>query len=181
MKQFRAPLFMALTRNLEDFRINRQLGDKVVTVDEKIIGSFDFQADIADLELTASLATVRKILTALSEPNCTYQQLGKLADELSDRLLDETMGRSFFALSIRETEYYNKWGNGWEAIIARFPDTIIDIEESSKSFAVSRYPGAVFHSLQVVESGLIELGTFIKVNDPKSGWAVLALHPASRR
>src|SRR5207237_738480 len=62
----------------------------------------------------------------------------------------------------------------WEQVIDRFPDTVLDVEESAKCFALSRYAAAVFHSIQIVEYGLIELGKFIKVNDPKSGWTAVS-------
>jgi hypothetical protein len=74
------------------------------------------------------------------------------------------------ALSIRESELYRDPRLGWGEIIKRFPDTVIDIEETSKCFALSRYAAAVFHSIQVVEVGLIELGKLIGVADPRSGW-----------
>jgi hypothetical protein len=38
----------------------------------------------------------------------------------------------------------------------------------------SRYAGAVFHSVQIVEAGLIELGLFLKVTDPLSGWTAVS-------
>lgn len=47
---------------------------------------------------------------------------------------------------------------------------MIDIEEAAKCFALSRYAATVFHSTQVVEAGLIELGKLIGVTDPLSGW-----------
>lgn len=33
----------------------------------------------------------------------------------------------------------------------------------------------MFHSLQAVETGLIELGVFLKVKDPKSGWTAISI------
>jgi hypothetical protein len=69
-----------------------------------------------------------------------------------------------------ETVYYNDPRKGWEAIIEHFRDTATDIEEASKCFALSRYAAAVFHSVQVVEVGLIELGKMIGVTDPLPGW-----------
>jgi hypothetical protein len=39
---------------------------------------------------------------------------------------------------------------------------------------LSRYAAAVFHSVQVVEVGLIALGEFIGVNDPHSGWTAVS-------
>jgi len=61
-----------------------------------------------------------------------------------------------------------------DVVIDRFPDTVTDIEEARKCFALSRYAATVFHTLQVVGVGLIELGKFMKVNDPKSGWTAVA-------
>ena len=55
-------------------------------------------------------------------------------------------------------------------VIDRFPDTVMDVEEMGKCFALSRYSACVFHSLLIVECGLIELGKEIKVADPKPGW-----------
>jgi hypothetical protein len=79
-----------------------------------------------------------------------------------------------FLLSLAEARHYKEPRKGWESIVARFPDTVTDIEEASKCIAVSRYTAAVFHSLLVVEVGLIELGKFIAVNDPISGWTAVA-------
>jgi hypothetical protein len=63
---------------------------------------------------------------------------------------------------------------GWEEVIAVFPDAVVDIEEMSKCFALARYAGSVFHSVLVIEHGLIKLGTFIGVEDPKSGWTAVS-------
>ena len=76
----------------------------------------------------------------------------------------------FYAFNMYETEYYENPRWGWEEMIDRFPHTLTDIEETSKCLALSRYPATVFHSVQVVEVGLIELGKSIGVADPKSGW-----------
>jgi hypothetical protein len=65
------------------------------------------------------------------------------------------------------------WANpvkGWEEILKAFPDTQGDVEEMSKCRAFGRDAGAVFHVLLVVEHGLIELGKFVGVVDPKPGW-----------
>jgi hypothetical protein len=75
---------------------------------------------------------------------------------------------------LKEGEIYRRWPKGWEWILARFPGTENDIEEAHKCFALARYPASVFHSIQVIEVGLIGLGTFIGVADPKSGWTAVA-------
>jgi hypothetical protein len=84
-----------------------------------------------------------------------------LGDELQGRLVDEMKEKSFFSLTIGEAQYYSIPRKGWEDILEGFPDTLTDVEEACKCFALSRYPAAVFHSIQMVEAGLIELGKFI--------------------
>ncbi len=44
----------------------------------------------------------------------------------------------------------------------------------SKCFALSRYAGAVFHSVQTIECGLLDFGNFLGVNDPRSGWTAVS-------
>ena len=126
-----------------------------------------------DLELVASLATVRKLKTVITKSN-SRASVYQLADELKGRLTDELESKCFWALTTREREYYEQPKNGWGEVIIRFPDSVTDVEEASKCFALSRYAASVFHSTQVVEVGLIELGTYIGVNDPRSGWTAVA-------
>jgi hypothetical protein len=133
-----------------------------------------WETDCRELELVASLATVQRMRELVAKPTCEYGEVGTVARELDGRLNDEMKERYCWALSLKEAEYYEFWRKGWELIIERFPDTVSDIEEAQKCFALSRYPATVFHSVQVVETGLIELGTFIKVADPKSGWTAVA-------
>jgi hypothetical protein len=111
---------------------------------------------------------------ALAEPNCKHGKLFELSKELNGRIVDEMIVREFWSLSLKETKLYSEPWKGWEEVIERWDDTISDIEEASKCYALSRYAGAVFHSLQVVEVGLLDLGEFIGVTDPKSGWTAVA-------
>jgi hypothetical protein len=92
---------------------------------------------------------------------------------IDSRLIDETEDKVFFSLLPREMEFYEKPQRGWETALSRF-NIHSDVEEASKCYALSRYAAAVFHSIQIVEAGLIELGTFIKVTDPKSGWTAVS-------
>lgn len=60
-----------------------------------------------------------------------------------------------------------------EEAVKRFPEIVGNVEEMSKCFALSRYAASVFHALRAVEGGLIHLGVFLKVPDPKSGWTAV--------
>lgn len=59
---------------------------------------------------------------------------------------------------------------GWEDVIKAFPSATDDVEEMNKCFALCRYSAAVFHSLLVVEHGLITFGKKIGATDHKEGW-----------
>jgi hypothetical protein len=114
----------------------------------------------ADLELTASFATVRKMQDLLAKPDQTptHSTMRPLSIEFQKRLLDELQGKIFWSLTARESEFYRHPHKGWEEIIARFPNAVSDVEEAHICFALSRYAAAIFHSVQIVEMGLIELG-----------------------
>lgn len=114
------------------------------------------------------------MIEVAKKKDSTWGDLKKLCSEMTGRVMDETKSRQFFSMTMREALYYEKPREGWEVAIARFPDIVDDVEEASKCFALSRYPAAVFHSVQVSEAGLIELGKFLKVADPKSGWSAVA-------
>ena len=94
--------------------------------------------------------------------------------ELRGRLVDETANREFFVMTLKEADLFVTPRQGWELAIERFPDIVDDVEEASKCFAPSRYAACVFHAVQISEAGLIELGTFLKVADPRSGWTAVS-------
>jgi hypothetical protein len=100
-----------------------------------------------------------------------------LADRLKEvngRLESELSHRIFLHLRSDRQKFFDEPRAGWEEVIDRFNETITDIEEMSRCFALSRYPAAVFHSTQIVEAGLLRLGPLIGVEDPKSGWTAVS-------
>jgi hypothetical protein len=93
---------------------------------------------------------------------------------MHDSLDIELSHRMFFRMSESHAKYFLKPLDGWEEIVQRFPECITDIHEAHKCFALSRYAATVFHSVMIVEFGLIELGRFLRVNDPMSGWTAVS-------
>jgi hypothetical protein len=94
--------------------------------------------------------------------------------EIRDRLIDELSTKIFFQLPHSRKGLFENPRESWEQIIDRFPESTIDIEESAKCFALSRYTASVFHSVQIIEHGLIQLGVFLNAKDPISGWTAVA-------
>jgi hypothetical protein len=179
MKPFDAALFMrfmeaaGMTRTLEALPSKREMSLSEVSdgwVRDWLKLMDLYEPACVELELTASAATIRKLRAALTKPNPLSTEVNPLTIELGGRLYDEMGNKHFWALTMRETAYYKNPHKGWEEIIEHFPDTVTDIEEASKCFALSRYAAAIFHSVQVVEVGVIELGKLIGVTDPLPGW-----------
>ena len=176
MQSFHACIFLAAVRMLQSVGISKSLhltDDTVWSAKQRDTAQhflIDFEKDCIEGGFTLPASSLRRLITLLGTPNCTDAKIYELADEINGRLVDEMQFRVFFSLSDREAEYYNRWWEGWEEIISRFPATMSDVEEAVKCFSLSRYTAAIFHSTQVIEVGVIGLGIFLGVNDPKAGW-----------
>jgi len=93
-----------------------------------------------------------------------------MIEDIQRRMQDELSLILFFKLPADKKKYFDDPRDGWAEVIDRFPDATSDIVEMAKCFALSRFSGAAFHSLLIVEIGVIELGSYIEVTDPKRGW-----------
>src|ERR1017187_3127611 len=127
----------------------------------------------AELGLVASLATIDRIIGVLSNSDCTMAQLSELGKELQGRLDDELAGALFFSIDPSEIEYYRNPTRDWEQVVKAWPKTQIDIEESSRCYALSRYAAAIFHALLIAELGVIEVAKLVNAAGDKPGWGAL--------
>ncbi len=106
--------------------------------------------------------------------NLNNQLLAVYLHEIRDRLTDELSTKMFFQLPYSRKQLFEKPKEGWEQTVDRFPETVMDIEESAKCFALFRYAASVFHATQTIEHGLLSLGSFLSVKDPISGWTAVS-------
>lgn len=116
---------------------------------------------------------LERVLRLTEDPQFTTEAMASLLGEATRRLRDEAGIYMLLRVSIERVRFYQEPRAGWDEVIARFPDTASDIEEASICFALERYAACVFHCVQAIEIGLIVLGTFIGVSDPKSGWTAV--------
>jgi hypothetical protein len=129
------------------------------------------------LNLPCTLDSARLILNLFQHPERwqteqTRMTFQHLVLEMASRLDLELASRIFFRLQEGRPRYFENPTIGWAEVLNRF-DCLRDVEEANRCFALSRHPAAVFHSVQIVEIGLIELGRFLKVKDPISGWTAV--------
>jgi hypothetical protein len=127
----------------------------------------------SDSAFVCAGAQAAKLLAAIDKPGLTCGDAAALIEELKSRLIDEMKGVAFIYLDPKEAKYYDKPREGWGAVEGRFPKVTDDIEEASKCYALGRYVACIYHALQVTEIGLLELGVFIGVRDPKSGFTAV--------
>jgi len=125
------------------------------------------------LELQVSAITFDRLLGHLERPEATVEELHHLAGELAQRAEDELSVKYLRMFTAQEAELLNNPRKGWEVIIARFPAIIENVEAASKCLALSLFAEAVFNSVQIIEIGLLELGRFLNVTDPHSGWTAV--------
>ena len=89
---------------------------------------------------------------------------------LWQRLEDELESRVVLMLTQAEGKRYEFPYVDWNEILFAFPEVTDNVIEMNRCYALSRYPASVFHSLLIVESGVIRLGKVIGATDPKAGW-----------
>jgi hypothetical protein len=118
--------------------------------------------------------TLDRILNLATDDRFAIDDMADLLGEATRRLRDESGVHVLLQLSADRSKFYKEPRADWEEVIKRFPATGSDVEEANICFALERYPACVFHCVQIVESGLIALGEFLRVKDPKSGWTATA-------
>jgi hypothetical protein len=91
-------------------------------------------------------------------------------DELQNSIRREMESHVFLFVAQEREKWYKDPRNGWEQAISRFSNTVEEIEECSRCFALERYGAAVFHAMLIAEIGAIEIGKLVQINDPKTGW-----------
>ena len=86
--------------------------------------------------------------------------VGGHAREALDRLRIEARQKTFLAIDPQNVQYMDQnAGMFGEAVDMAFPDSIGDISEAGKCYALGRYTAAVFHLMRAVESTLPVLAT----------------------
>jgi hypothetical protein len=174
MQTFKAHAALQLVSIIERHATINVPDDMIIPEDAR--GAFA-AGDVSDdwnLGFVGVSASLKRLFEVMRRETSTLGEMKDICRELRGRLIDEVEARCVFILSARESEFYESPRKGWEISIERFPTISDDVEEAFKCFALSRYSAAVFHSTHLVETGLLELGKFLKVNDPHSGWTAVS-------
>jgi len=128
-----------------------------------------------DLNLLMAALRASQMIKAVDSiwslsPEACEECANGIQRDLSLTIENELSLRRFFTLLPEQARRYDQPFEGWEDIVAAFPDSTEDVEEMNVCFAMKRYSAAVFHSLLVSECGIVQLGRVLGVTDPKEGW-----------
>jgi len=181
VEQFAAEHFMVITALLEragaQFR-NKANPELKASPDNRVSLENDLrfiERDCKKLSLVHTADAVfdfRNNLLAVKHDafQFTYHEIHLKLNEISDSLRREMKRNLFLFIPSERAKWYQEPLKDWEAVTARFPKTIHDIEEAAKCFACDRFDGAVVHMMLVAEYGALEVGNLLELNDPKLGW-----------
>lgn len=120
--------------------------------------------------LGASVATIDKMIALLCDTTTTLEQWAKLTDELTGRLSDEMRQHFYLSLTPIETLRLSNPAPFGDEVPMAFAEAVNDIDEASKCLALGRATACVFHSMRVLEFGLVALATALNVPDPEKSW-----------
>jgi len=130
----------------------------------------DWRTACSGLGLRTTMVTFNKLNYLLSQPRATTGEYRELIKELRGRLSDEMMGQLFLHIEVRKADYYNAPLVGLDTIIVHFPSAIPELEEAARCFALSRNTACVFHSMRVLELGLVALAGYFQVPIDRPNW-----------
>jgi len=132
--------------------------------------------DCAELPVTS--VKVKRILAVLDDPQMMAilpsESIPKMLTDIQVGIEDELSTKLFFQLRPERAKMFNDPTDGWAEVLDKFHEARMDVEEMHKCYALSRYAGSVFHSVQTIECALLDLGTFLEVEDLKSGWTAVS-------
>jgi hypothetical protein len=102
-----------------------------------------------------------------------YSGLHDHITALRQSLMTELETKVFVQIDFVDARHFREPCRDWEEVILRFGNTVSNIEEASKCYALKRYAATVFHCMQIFEQGILVLGKFMQINDPKSGFTAV--------
>lgn len=169
--RFYAETYVQITKNLFDLQVCAQIeqaeGNLEAETKQRIgIVLPLVKSHCEEIGLHVSAKHAQDLIMKLERDDLDDHDL----EALNETIQRELSCRFYVGISEDRKEAFCESLKGWEVILNPFPEATEDIEEMNKCYALCRYSAAVFHSLIVMEFGLVALGKLIGVTDPKEGW-----------
>jgi len=112
------------------------------------------RAEVVALGAPVSLVSVDRLIRNLKDDkDFTQESAMILMESMETRIFDELASKNIFALSPKETSFFDG-GDFGKDVISKFPSAAYDIDEAAKCLALSRATASVFHLMRVMEVAL---------------------------
>ena len=169
--RFYAETYMRLVKDLFDLELCFHIEEGQSGISPATVGSAKRDLETArirceEIGLQVSAKHAVELLASLNAGTLSSDNVKALHENIEREL----SCRFYVGIPENRKEEFCESLKKWADIITRFPEATGDIEEMNKCYALSRYSASVFHSLLVMEHGLVALGKMLGVTDPKEGW-----------
>jgi hypothetical protein len=169
--RFYAEVYVRITKELFDLQVCARIEEADGAITPELKNGLEAHLEITKrccekIGLQVSALHADELLLALKIGTFSSAAIAPLRENIEREL----SCRFYVGISEDRKAAFCESLKGWEDITIKFPFAVEDIEEMNKCYALCRYSAAVFHSLIVMEHGLVALGKLIGVTDPKEGW-----------
>ena len=110
------------------------------------------------LGLHSAVDQMGRILAAVRDEDCTYQNLKDLVPDLTNRLNGDLKRTAFLYVPPARVRFYLDAPQFGQEVADKFPKSVEDIQEAAKCLALARYTATVFHLMRVTEGATQHLG-----------------------
>jgi hypothetical protein len=169
--RFYAEVYIRITKELFDLKVCAQIEEADGGLTPELKSGIEGHLEITKrccekIGLQVSAIHADELLLALKIGTLSSRDI----EPLHKNIERELSCRFYVGISEDRKAAFCESLKGWEDITKKFSAATEDIEEMNKCYALCRYPAAVFHSLLVLEHGLVALGRLVGTTDPKEGW-----------
>lgn len=142
-----------------------------------VAGTYKNIAEAADaLNAPVTKAAAERAAQQLRarKKDITFRELATINKEIQSRLEDELGSVLFYTLSSSAAGYYDPsepiFG---ELVERRLPNSVDDVAEAGKCFAVGRYTACAFHLMRAMEAAVQVLSANLEIDNIEREWGKL--------
>jgi hypothetical protein len=117
----------------------------------------EMEADFTELEMDVAIAQIETVRRIVRDGG-KREVLIRAINELRSRIIAHLGSRYFLLVRPSAQRYYTDSSLFGEAVAAKFPSAISDIDNAGKCLALDQGTACVFHLMRVMEVGLRALG-----------------------
>ncbi len=166
---------MVSTGTARSVKENEDGGSKVIFVKNPVVTKAllkdvdELKDNLNILGLRMVLKSAERLEKAISDQEgFAWETVGKLCDEIDNRLSDELSLTKLFVLNIKEQEYFSPHQPlfGSDVAVKFQTELAFEVDEAAKCLALARPTASVFHLMRSMEIGIRAVARCLGIADP---------------